>query len=359
LYGIKKRALIQMKINWKKVYPLLRSFLFSLPPERAHLVTLRLLSYLPTALFQTSQAQLDRNDTVQASFSLWNLTFPHRVGLAAGFDKNADYLNALEKLGLGFIEVGTVTPKPQKGNPQPRLFRLVDSQALINRMGFNNKGVDYVCERLKRRTTKAIIGVNIGKNADTPYDEAWQDYAYCYRRVYPFADYIVLNLSSPNTQALRSLQYGQDLEALLDRAKNWQANLHKEHGKKVPTLIKIAPDLSEEEVLFLAEQAIKFELEGIIACNTTISREHIADTECDLAKEKGGLSGLPLKPKAFSTFSILSKAIDQKIPLIACGGIFSREDALERLNLGASLIQVYTGLIFLGPELISQLQTLF
>lgn len=284
---------------------------------------------------------------------VFGIYFPNPVGLAAGLDKNGDYIDALGALGFGFIEVGTVTAKPQLGNPKPRLFRLPEYQAIINRMGFNNKGVSHLVERLKSRRYQGIIGVNIGKNLSTPVEKALDDYLICFREVYAYADYIVVNLSSPNTPGLRNLQFAEQLDELLLALKTEQKALHKQHNKYVPLLVKIAPDLSVEEIQQIAASFLNYGIDGVVATNTTISREAVSAST--ISSEAGGLSGAPLAEQSNRVVSTLNVALQGKIPVIGVGGIVNAETARARLKAGAQLLQIYTGFIYQGPALIKDI----
>lgn len=328
-------------------YSIIRPLLFQLPPETVHYLVCGVLSQLE------SWKLLPSNKPNEHSIPLMGLHFRNRVGLAAGFDKNGDCIDGLAALGFGFIEIGTVTPRPQSGNPRPRLFRIPKAQALINRMGFNNQGVDYLIERVKKMRYKGVLGINIGKNAATPLEQAVDDYRYCLERVYPYASYITLNISSPNTPGLRSLQNEEELTALLVALKTRQGELAQQYAKYVPLLVKIAPDLSGEAISEIAEIFIEQQIDGVIASNTTISREMINDLPH--AEETGGLSGVPLFPLTLSLVKQLHQSLQGKIPIIACGGIHSEKTAQEMLAAGADLIQVYTGFIYQGPKLIKQL----
>ena len=280
------------------------------------------------------------------------LNFPNRIGLAAGMDKNGDYIDGLASLGFGFIEIGTVTPRPQAGNSKPRLFRLPQSMAIINRTGFNNKGVDYLVERARHAQFTGILGINIGKNLDTPINQSASDYLIGLKKVYRYADYVTINISSPNTKNLRQLQQRDEMKALLEQIKTEQQSLNDIHNKYVPLVVKIAPDLSGEELSQIAQQFLDFEIDGVIATNTTISRagvEHIPG-----AHESGGLSGAPLKNKATEAVSALYSVLQNKIPIIAAGGIMNGSDAREKIEAGAKLVQVYTGLVYRGPGLVRE-----
>ena len=331
------------------IYPLLRPLLFSLDPELAHEVTLKLLklsdsSGLSALLYPTLP---------EKPVEVMGLHFKNPVGLAAGLDKNGDYINALDTLGFGFIEIGTVTPRPQPGNPKPRLFRLPEHEAIINRMGFNNTGIDHLLAQAQHSGYSGILGINIGKNFDTPIEEATEDYLMGLRKAYTSASYITINISSPNTKNLRQLQQGDEIRRLVANLKNEQLSLEQEYGFYVPLAIKIAPDLTDEEISHIASLLLDFEIDGVIATNTTISREAIA--EHPLAQEAGGLSGAPVKTASTRVVKGLAAELQDKVAIIAAGGILSAEDAQEKLNAGASLVQVYSGLIYKGPQLIADI----
>lgn len=329
------------------MYDLVRRGLFLLSPETAHDVSLEGLGALHRLGVLSWRSSVPKAQPK----TLWGLEFKNPVGLAAGLDKNADYLDALGALGFGFVEVGTVTPRPQPGNPMPRLFRLPESQAIINRMGFNNKGVDYLVERVKKSRYSGVIGINIGKNKATPEEEALSDYLHCLDKVHKHAHYIVVNLSSPNTPGLRNLQFGDALKQLLDGLKERQQTLAKQSGKK-PVLIKIAPDLSAEEVQQIARLFNQFEVDGVVATNTTLAREGVAGQPG--AEEAGGLSGAPLRQSATSVLRQFRSELDAGIPLVGVGGILYGEDAREKVDAGADLVQLYTGFIYRGPALIRE-----
>ena len=279
------------------------------------------------------------------------IDFPNPVGLAAGLDKNADHIDALAALGFGFIEVGTVTPLAQTGNPKPRLFRLTAQQAIINRMGFNNKGIDYALERIKHSRFQGVLGINIGKNFSTPVENAADDYLICMRKAWPYASYIVVNLSSPNTPGLRSLQFGDELRSLLKRLKEEQGVLTAQHQKHVPLVVKIAPDLSPAEIDLIAAALLESAIEGVIATNTTLDRSGVQNSP--LKDQAGGLSGLPLREKSTEVIRHLCQALAGRIPVIGVGGISNGADAAEKLAAGAVLVQIYTGFIYSGPNLIA------
>ncbi|MGR9044181.1 MAG: quinone-dependent dihydroorotate dehydrogenase [Gammaproteobacteria bacterium] len=331
------------------LYPLLRPALFALDPETAHDVTLKLLKGAHLAGLSKLICPKPSNKPV----TLMGLKFKNPVGLAAGLDKNGDCIEALAALGFGFIEIGTVTPRPQPGNPKPRLFRLPEHRALINRMGFNNKGIDHLLNRVNHCRYSGILGINIGKNFDTPIEQAGQDYLIALRKAYTAASYITINISSPNTQNLRQLQQGDDIKNLIATLKEEQLKLQRQHGKYTPLVLKIAPDLTHEEIGHIASLLLQFEIDGVIATNTTIARDGIAGHP--LAGEAGGLSGAPVKDKATAVVKGLANELGGKIPIIASGGILNAEDAREKLSAGASLVQLYSGLIYQGPQLIADI----
>ena len=322
------------------LYSLLRPLLFSVDPELAHEVCLELLNELHT---------LVPDNRPKNPVNVMGLEFPNPVGLAAGMDKNADYLPGLSKLGFGFIEVGTVTPKPQTGNPKPRLFRLVRHQAIINRMGFNNKGVDYLLNDLPERPRPYVLGINIGKNLSTPVDKALDDYSLAFKQVYADADYISVNVSSPNTPGLRDLQDEKALDALLHGIGDTRKQLEDHHQFSRPIALKIAPDLDDRAIPEIAELLVKHRVDGLIATNTTLDRSLVSHHS--LASEAGGLSGKPLCQKSRNMLSSFHRALQGEIPIISVGGIHSAGEAQMRIKLGASLVQVYTGLIYNGPWL--------
>lgn len=327
-------------------YALARRALFLLPAETAHAATLRALD---------AYAALARTPAVAAASPrrIFGLDFPNPVGLAAGLDKNADHVDALGALGFGFIEVGTVTPRPQQGNPHPRLFRLPRHRALINRMGFNNKGVDYAVERLRRRRRFAgIVGVNLGKNRDTPLERAIEDYGYGLEQAYGVADYVTINLSSPNTPGLRTLQTGEAFDGLLSGLGERRDRLADTHGRRMPLLIKIAPDLEGAELGGIAAAVRRHGVDGVIATNTTA--DHSAVAASRHGDETGGLSGAPLTERANGVLGTLASRLEGAVPLIGCGGIMCGADVAERSTAGASLIQLYTGLIYRGPALVQE-----
>ncbi|MDD5276683.1 MAG: quinone-dependent dihydroorotate dehydrogenase [Methylovulum sp.] len=335
------------------LYPLLRPLLFSLNPETAHELTLKLLN----AAHQSGLAKLIYPTVQDNPVTVMGMIFKNPVGLAAGLDKNGDYIDALAALGFGFIEIGTVTPRPQPGNPKPRLFRLPDHQAIINRMGFNNLGIDHLLAQVKQSRYSGILGVNIGKNFDTPIDSAADDYLFGLRKAYTVASYITINISSPNTQNLRQLQQGDEIKKLISALKEEQLKLSQEHGRYVPLVLKIAPDLTTDEINHIAKLLLDFAVDGVIATNTTIARDMLGDHP--LAQETGGLSGAPVKAKATAVVQNLAAELNGRCPIIAAGGIACAADAQEKIAAGASLVQVYTGLIYQGPELIASIANHF
>ncbi len=331
-----------------ELYPFVRPLLFSLNPESAHHITLTMLRLI-------HRLGLDKSvfpAPVTSPCKVMGLNFPNRVGLAAGLDKNGEYIDALAALGFGFIEVGTVTPRPQTGNPKPRLFRIPQARAIINRMGFNNKGVDYLVDQVEQSDFRGVLGINIGKNFNTPVEKAVDDYLCCMRKVYPYAGYIALNISSPNTPGLRNLQKGESLSGLIEPLKNEQLRLEERYGRYVPLAIKVAPDLEPDEVDTIARVLLEYQIDGVIATNTTI--EHQSVEQLPSGKEKGGLSGAPLRQRSTRIIEQLNLALGGNLPIIGVGGIMSGEDAQEKIAAGASLVQIYSGLIYEGPGLVRE-----
>lgn len=333
------------------MYSILRSLIFKFSPETSHDFSLAALSRLHNLkllnLFYPKPRQ--NNQPVE----VMGLKFPNKLGLAAGLDKNADHLDALGALGFGFVEVGTVTPKPQDGNPKPRLFRLVDHDAIINRMGFNNKGVTHLIQKVNHATYPGIIGINIGKNLTTAVENAIDDYLLAMRGVYKSADYITVNISSPNTPGLRSLQYGEELDKLLSRLVEERVVLEEITKKYVPIAVKVAPDLTSEEISSIAEILQKNGIDAVIATNTTLSRDAVAgDAQ---AEEQGGLSGAPLTDRSTEVIREFYSHLQGSVPIIGVGGICSAQDAQDKLDAGAELIQVYSCLIYKGPKLIKDI----
>lgn len=331
------------------MYGLARPFLFGLDAEAAHGAA---LNALEVAYRTGAGALLSRRPTPLPTRA-FGLTFPNPVGLAAGLDKNGAHIDALMALGFGFVEIGTVTPRAQEGNPKPRMFRLPEHEAVINRLGFNNGGVDVLVrnvERAKRR--HGLLGINIGKNKDTPNDSAEDDYLFCLERVYPLADYLTVNISSPNTAGLRELQEEQALRRLVGTLREAQERLAGVHGRRVPMLVKIAPDLTDNDVEAAARVLGDLHVDGVIATNTTISRVGIEGSP--LANEAGGLSGKPLLGQATAVLRMMRTRLPESIPMIGVGGILSGADAAAKMAAGATLVQCYTGLVYRGPALIKE-----
>ena len=337
-------------------YALARPFLFGLDPETAHELTLGTLARAQG----TPLAWAWRNAFVPDPIELAGLRFPNRVGLAAGLDKNARCIDALGAMGFGFVEVGTVTPRAQPGNPRPRMFRLPEAQALINRLGFNNEGLDAFIANVQRsrfRQGGRLLGLNIGKNASTPIEEATSDYLTCLAGVYPHADYVTVNISSPNTKNLRALQSDEALDALLSAVAARREELAAQHGRRVPLFVKIAPDLDEAQVQVIAATLRRHGMDGVIATNTTVSREAVKGLQH--AEEMGGLSGKPVLQASNRVIAQLRAALGPGFPIIGVGGVLSAEDALSKLQAGADVVQIYTGLIYKGPELVDQVARAF
>jgi dihydroorotate dehydrogenase len=329
-------------------YPLLRPLLFALDPERAHEITMNMLALT----HRLHMMRLAAPARVDAPVRVMGIDFPNSVGLAAGLDKNGAYIDALDDMGFGFVEIGTVTPRPQPGNPKQRMFRIVEHRGLINRMGFNNLGVDVLADNVGRRKSHCVLGINIGKNADTPIERAADDYLACMDKTYPLADYIAVNISSPNTKNLRQLQGNDALTALLSALKTRQQALADRHGRYVPLAVKIAPDLEDDAIADIARLLAAHGIDAVIAGNTTLSREAIAGHRH--AHEAGGLSGQPLRDKATLLIRKLAMELDGTLPIIGVGGIFSGQDAAEKIEAGASLVQLFTGLVYQGPGLIAE-----
>ncbi|SET04319.1 dihydroorotate oxidase A [Nitrosomonas marina] len=327
------------------LYSILRPLLFQLEPETAHHVTLN-------AINTAFRFGLLKRPTINCQEQhVMGITFPNPVGLAAGLDKNGEYLDALAELGFGFLEIGTVTPRPQPGNPAPRIFRIPQARAIINRLGFNNHGVDRLIENVIHSNYSGVLGINIGKNYDTPIDKAIEDYRICLSKVYCYASYVTINISSPNTQNLRQLQAKDALDQLLSALKSEQLSLSQSHGKYTPLVVKIAPDLEKPDIATIAQLLVKHHIDGVIATNTTLSRQGI--DHLSISQEAGGLSGAPLTEKATAIVAQLRHCLEDSIPIIGVGGIMSPQNAKEKIAAGASLVQVYSGLIYQGPSLIS------
>ncbi|UJB63955.1 quinone-dependent dihydroorotate dehydrogenase [Acidovorax sp. YS12] len=336
-------------------YALTRPLLFGMDAEAAHDLTMDMLARGQRTPLQWAWC----NETVQDPIQLAGLTFPNRVGLAAGLDKNARCIDALGAMGFGFVEVGTVTPKPQPGNPKPRMFRLPERQALINRFGFNNDGLEAFLRNVQQarfrtaaRQHSMLLGLNIGKNATTPIEDATRDYLTCLDGVYPHADYVTVNISSPNTQNLRALQSDAALDALLAAIAERRETLAAQQGRRVPVFVKIAPDLQDGQVAVIAATLQRHGMDGVIATNTTIGREAVKGLRH--AEEAGGLSGAPVYEASNRVIAQLRAALGQGFPIIGVGGILSAEDAVGKIRAGADVVQIYTGLVYQGPALVAQ-----
>ncbi|PSW56653.1 quinone-dependent dihydroorotate dehydrogenase [Photobacterium leiognathi] len=331
------------------LYRIARSAIFQLDAEKAHDLAIENFSRstgTPLDLFY-------RQHLPERPVEVMGLTFKNPVGLAAGLDKNGECIDAFGAMGFGFVEVGTVTPRPQPGNDKPRLFRLIPAEGIINRFGFNNLGVDNLVENVKKAKYDGIIGINIGKNKDTPIEKGAEDYLICMDKVYQYAGYIAVNISSPNTPGLRSLQYGEALDDLLSQLKEKQAELAEKHGKYVPLALKIAPDLDDHEILQVCDSLIRNKIDGVIGTNTTLDRSLVQGMEhCD---EVGGLSGRPLQNKSTEVIRKMAEALKGELPIIGVGGIDSAISAREKMMAGASLVQVYSGFIYHGPRLVKDI----
>jgi dihydroorotate dehydrogenase len=333
------------------LYPLIRKFFFSLDAETAHGIGMSGMAMLN----KTGLAGVLAKPVRACPVEVMGLKFPNPVGLAAGLDKNGDHIDALARLGFGFIEIGTITPRPQDGNPRPRLFRIPEAQGIINRMGFNNAGVDRLLENVRAAEFPkkgGILGINIGKNATTPIEQAAEDYLICLEKVYNDASYITVNISSPNTKNLRELQKDDALDDLLAQLKARQEQLAEQHGRYVPMALKIAPDLDDTQISAIADALRRHRMDGVIATNTTLSREGVEGMAN--GAEAGGLSGAPIFRKSTDVLKKLSAALAGELPIIGVGGIMGGEDAAEKIHAGASLVQFYSGFIYRGPDLVSE-----
>jgi dihydroorotate dehydrogenase len=330
------------------LYPLVRPLLFALEAETAHHLTLASLRVLTRAGLGASAPAAP----AACARRVLGVEFPNPVGLAAGLDKNGEYIDALARLGFGFLEIGTVTPRPQPGNPRPRLFRLPAARAIINRLGFNSEGVDRLVENVKRASYRGVLGINIGKNAATPLEHAADDYVECLGKVYPLASYVTVNISSPNTQDLRRLQDDAALDDLLHKLKAQQARLTDAHGRHVPLAVKVAPDLDAAQIAGIAALLRRHHVEAVIATNTTLARDGVAGMAG--AGEAGGLSGAPVAERSTAVVRDLARALQGEIPVIGVGGIMTGTDARAKIAAGASLVQIYTGLVYCGPALVSE-----
>ncbi|MEK1943645.1 MAG: quinone-dependent dihydroorotate dehydrogenase [Pseudomonas sp.] len=330
------------------MYTLARELLFKLSAETSHELSIDLIG---------AGGRLGLNGALckqpaRLPVRVMGLDFPNPVGLAAGLDKNGDAIDGFAQLGFGFVEIGTVTPRPQPGNPKPRLFRLPDAEAIINRMGFNNHGVDHLLARVQAAKYKGVLGINIGKNFDTPVERAVDDYLLCLDKVYAHASYVTVNVSSPNTPGLRSLQFGDSLKQLLEALRQRQEDLAQQHGKRVPLAIKIAPDMSDEEIVEVAAALVEAGMDAVIATNTTLSRVGVEGLLH--GDEAGGLSGAPVREKSTHTVRALAAELGGRLPIIAAGGITEGKHAAEKIAAGASLVQIYSGFIYKGPSLIRE-----
>ncbi|MGH8063259.1 MAG: quinone-dependent dihydroorotate dehydrogenase [Pseudoxanthomonas sp.] len=331
------------------MYNLARPFLFGLDAEHAHGLGLKAMELA----YRTGTSPLLAKQVEPLPTKAFGLTFPNPVGLAAGLDKNGAHIDALLALGFGFVEIGTVTPRAQAGNPKPRMFRLPQHKAVINRLGFNNEGVDALVRNVERARRKdGLLGINIGRNKDTSNERAASDYLYCLERVYPLADYITVNISSPNTAGLRELQEEQALRQLIGTLRESQEELGAQHGKRVPMLVKIAPDLSDEDIDAVARVLRDLSVDGVIATNTTVSRMSVQEHR--LAHETGGLSGAPLMGQSTMVLRKLRTRLPDSIPVIGVGGILSGADAVAKMSAGAAMVQFYTGMVYRGPELVHE-----
>lgn len=359
IYSIQKQ--FELTLYLPMIYSVLRKYFFKVSPEKAHNRAMGLLKTVTKIPLGKQFVSLLAAPKLPIETRFLNITFKNPIGLGAGFDKNASYLNELEALGFGFVEIGTVTPLPQEGNPQPRCFRLVQDEALINRMGFNNDGADAIAERLKKWQEKKavlnekypmIIGGNIGKNKITPNEDAWKDYATCFTKLHPYVDYFVVNVSSPNTPGLRELQEKDSLRKILLHL----AMMNNGKAKAKPILLKIAPDLEPSQLDDVIDLALEIKLDGIIATNTTISRNHLKTPQGEIeAIGAGGLSGKPLKEKSTEFVKYIHQQTNGQVPIIASGGVFTSSDAKEKFDAGASLVQIWTGFIYEGPSIVKKI----
>lgn len=357
-----------LEIIFAPMYKLIRSFFFLFDPEKVHYFAMNALNaFCSIGFLRKILASGFKPSSKKLQTEMWGLQFPNPVGLAAGFDKNASYLQELEVLGFGFVEIGTVTPLAQPGNERPRLFRLPEDQAIINRMGFNNEGVKAVVERLREwqlrqlaiaarqpKTLRMIIGGNIGKNKITPNEDAWKDYEICFNELFDFVDYFVVNVSSPNTPGLRELQEKDSLRKILSHLQTLRAErlkLKSENGVQKPILLKIAPDLTQSQLDDVIDLAQEIQLDGLVAANTTISRDNLSAASAEVSKENGGLSGKPLTKKSTEIVQYIHQKTNGSIPIMASGGIFTGNDAKEKFAAGASFVQVWTGFIYEGPAI--------
>ena len=331
------------------LYRAVRPLLFALDPETAHRFSLKSLDILT----RLGAAQLVASAAPRMPVRVMGLDFPNPVGLAAGLDKDGDHIDGLAALGFGFLEVGAVTPRRQPGNPAPRLFRLPEAEALINHLGFNNRGVDVLVENIRRSRYRGVLGVNIGKNFDTPNERAAEDYVACLRKLYPYASFVTVNVSSPNTKELRALQQSDRLDGLLAALTAERDALAKRYGNRVPLAVKVAPDLDEAGIEAIADRVAARRIDAVIATNTTVSREGVEHLPA--SREPGGLSGAPLRARATAVVAKLRRMLPANVAIIGVGGIASAADAREKLDAGASLVQLYTALVFRGPGLVGEI----
>ena len=329
-------------------FQLYKKIAFLGEPEKVHNITLPILEFI----YKSYLGKVLHKKIISKKTKQLNIDFDNPLGLAAGFDKNADYLNFISNIGFGFVEIGTLTPKPQLGNPKPRIFRLIKDEAIINHLGFNNKGIDYAINKIKKFNRNIPIGINIGKNANTQIKDAFRDYEYCLRKSYAIADYITLNISSPNTKDLRQLQSGQNINEFIRSIKGLHDNLKKVYKKHTPLVIKIAPDISIEDIGGIINLVNSYDVDGIICTNTTIDKSSIDESYKNL---QGGLSGRPLYKQSNNILKEVCSQISKDKTVIGVGGVDSPQTAEEKINLGANLIQIYTGLVFKGPGLIKSI----
>jgi dihydroorotate dehydrogenase len=331
------------------LYRAVRPLLFALDPETAHSLSLDCLDVLT----RLGAASLLAGPVPRLPVRVMGLDFPNPVGLAAGLDKNGEHIDGLAALGFGFIEVGAVTPRPQAGNPRPRVFRLPEAEALINRLGFNSRGVDAVAENIRRSRSGRILGVNVGRNADTPNERAHEDYVACLRKVYPYASFVTANVSSPNTKNLRDLQRAGELDAFLAALAAERDRLAGQHGRRVPLAVKVSPDLDDAGIEAVADRVAARGIDAVIATNTTVSREGVEHLPA--GREQGGLSGAPLKARATAAVAKFRRSLPSSTAIIGVGGIASAADAREKLDAGAALVQLYTALVYRGPGLVGEI----
>jgi dihydroorotate dehydrogenase len=330
------------------MYDLIRPLLFMLDAETAHGLTL----YAADVAQRSGLSRWVNTPPADLPVNVFGIDFPNPVGLAAGLDKNGEHLDGLAALGFGFVEIGTVTPRPQPGNDKPRMFRLPEHEAVINRLGFNNGGIDALVRNVQKSSFRGVLGINIGKNKDTPNERATDDYLLCLERAYPLASYITVNISSPNTQGLRDLQEEETLRRFIGTLREAQERLASQHGKRKPMLLKIAPDLTEAELDAIAEVLLASGIDGVICTNTTIDRDRVAGHR--FAHETGGLSGKPVFEKSTAVLRGMARRVAGRLPIIGVGGILDGDDAVAKLEAGASLVQVYSGLVYRGPQLINE-----